>query len=101
MAVEARPPSEAPVPVIFCVDVEPDDHVYDPLRPSAWKGFEVLAERLRDLRRRLTDMTGEPARFCWALRMDPQIEEAYGTPTWAADRYRSIFEEVLGEGDEL
>src|SRR6266550_5610918 len=96
-----RSRSDGPVPVIFCVDVEPDEHTYDPDRPSAWRGFEILAVALRELRRELAKVTGEPARFCWAVRMDPQIDKAYGTPTWAVERYRQFFEEAFAEGDAL
>lgn len=89
------------VPVILCVDVEPDDHVYPPDDPSPWRGFELLTERIERLRGSLSALTDQPARFTWFLRMDPQIQEAYGDPAFIADRHRGFFERVRERGDEV
>jgi hypothetical protein len=89
------------IPVIFCIDVEPDDHVYPPESPSPWKGFEVLVTEFVGLRARLSALTGEPARFTWSLRLDPQIAEAYGDPAWIIDHHRDFFDEARGRGDAL
>ncbi len=89
------------VPVLLCVDVEPDDHVFPPEDPSPWQGFELLTERIEALRDRLSSLTGEPARFNWAIRMDPQIAEGYGDPGFIVDRHRRFFEAVRGRGDAL
>jgi len=94
-------PMDGRVPVILCVDVEPDDHVYAPEDPSPWRGFELLAERMEELRGTLGDITGETARFSWFLRMDPQIELAYGDPAFIVDRHRTIFDRTLARGDAL
>lgn len=89
------------IPLIFCIDVEPDDHVYALENPSPWKGFEALAEESVGLRARLSALTGEPARFTWSLRLDPQIAEAYGDPAWIIDQHRDFFEEARGRGDAV
>lgn len=94
-------PMDGRVPVILCVDVEPDDHVYPPEDPSPWRGFELLAERMEELRGTLLGLTGEPARFSWFLRMDPQIEVAYGDPAFIVDRHRALFDLALKRGDAL
>jgi hypothetical protein len=94
-------PMDGRVPVILCVDVEPDDHVYAPEDPSPWRGFELLAERMEELRGTLGDITGETARFSWFLRMDPQIELAYGDPAFIVDRHPTIFDRTLARGDAL
>lgn len=94
-------PSADPIPVLLCIDVEPDEHVYPPENPSPWRGFEVLAGRADHIRRQLADLTGRPARFVWSLRMDPQIAEAYGDPAWVARRYRRILEGFRADGDAL
>ena len=51
------------IPLIFCIDVEPDEHVYTPEEPSPWTGFEALAAGAAGLRTRLSELTGAPARF--------------------------------------
>jgi hypothetical protein len=89
------------IPLIFCIDVEPDDHVYPPENPSPWKGFEALAAESVGLRDRLSALTGEPAHLTWSLRLDPQIAEAYGDPAWIIDHHREFFEEARGRGDAV
>jgi hypothetical protein len=92
---------ERRIPLIFCIDVEPDDHVYPPGNPSPWSGFEALAAESAGLRDRLSALTGEPARLTWSLRLDPQIAEAYGDPAWIIDHHRDFFEEARGLGDAV
>lgn len=53
------------------------------------------------LRARLSKLTGEPARFIWSLRLDPQIAEAYGDPAWIIDRHRAFFDEAMAMGDAV
>jgi hypothetical protein len=93
--------ADARIPVILCIDVEPDEHVYPLERPSPWHGFELITRRLPRLRRNLEEATGEAVRFSWDLRMDPQIDSAYGSPTWAVHRYRPVFDDLLEHGDVL
>jgi len=88
-------------PVVFCVDVEPDPRVLDRADPGYFAGFERLVERLPLLRERLSEATGEPAAFTWFLRMDPQVAETWGSPTWPAERYRAVLAELTERGDEL
>ncbi|HET7237255.1 MAG TPA: hypothetical protein VFK59_12585 [Actinomycetota bacterium] len=89
------------IPLLFCIDVEPDEHVYPPDDPSPWSGFEALVAESARLRERMTTLTGEPARFVWSLRIDPQIEEAYGDAAWIVDRHRRFFDEVMTLGDAV
>jgi hypothetical protein len=89
------------VPVIVCIDVEPDRRDPDRSDPSPWSGFEALHPWLERRRPRLAALTGSPARFSWYFRMDPQVAETYGSPTWAVTRYRRQVDEVRGQGDEL
>jgi hypothetical protein len=93
--------SEDRIPVLFSVDIEPDDFVFPLEAPSPWHGFEVLNEEFKRRREQLAEVTGEPARFAWSLRMDPQIAQGYGSPTWAAERFGSALEELRGMGDSL
>jgi hypothetical protein len=72
-----------------------------PENPSGWRGFELLADRSDGLRERLAALTGQPARFTWFLRMDPQIAEAYGDPGWVARRYQGALEGLRERGEAL
>ena len=89
------------IPLIFCVDVEPDEHTFPVDAPSSWAGFEYLAEASVELRNRITAVTGEPARFTWALRIDPQIADSYGDPAWIVDQHRGFFDDALENGDAI
>jgi len=88
-----------PIPVLFCVDIEPDLHTFDPDDPSPWRGFELLIERLPSLRDALERATGRPPHFSWTVRGDPQVAFAYGSPSYPVQRYGSFFERVLEAGD--
>jgi hypothetical protein len=89
------------IPVILCLDVEPDPRLVNRRHPGPWTGYEATQRYIEALRPRLADVTGFPARIAWFLRMDPQVTEAYGSPTWVVDRYRGHLEAVQDAGDEL
>lgn len=89
------------LPVIMCIDVEPHDREIDPLERSDWKGFEHAYHFFRQLRPRLEAATGARVRFSWFLRMDPQIEHTYGSPTWVVTRYPELIDQLQSDGDEL
>lgn len=87
------------IPTVLGIDVEPDD----PLDGSnlRWPGFESMLTFVGELRDRLSAVTGEPARFFWALRMDPQIADVYGSATWVAERYGRELDALAEAGDTL
>jgi hypothetical protein len=89
------------IPVVVCFDVEPDDRLVARSGQSRWKGFDRMLEVLPGLRRRMSELTGQPVAFSHFLRMDPQIEETFGSPTWLADEYGDALAELQEEGDEL
>lgn len=89
------------IPVIMCIDVEPDAREIDPSERSDWDGFIEAYHFFDQLRPKLESATGAPARFSWFLRMDPQIEHTYGSPSWIVTRYPEIFRELIVAGDEL
>ncbi len=89
------------LPVIMCIDVEPDDREIAPFERSDWKGFEHAYSFFRQLRPRLESATGANVRFSWFLRMDPQIEHTYGSPSWVVSRYPEIIDQLQSDGDEL
>ena len=89
------------IPVVFCVDVEPDPRLVNRDAPEPWVGYELTQRYLRDLRPRIEAVTGAPVHYSWFLRVDAQIAEPYGSATWAVDRYGAHLEEIQGAGDEI
>jgi hypothetical protein len=89
------------IPVVLCIDDEPDESDVDRHRRAPWTGFEELQRWLSRARPRLAAITGAAARFTWFLRMDPQIAEAYGAASWAVTAYRRELDELRAQGDEL
>ena len=89
-----------PVPVVLCIDIEPDERTEARDRRRPWTGYIGLHELLTELRPDLPGL-GPSARFAWFLRMDPQIDAIYGTPAWAAVTYRAQLDRALAEGDAL
>ena len=89
------------IPILICIDVEPDDREIDPDVRHDWKGFEKSYEFFTQLRPRLKAVTGSPVHFSWFLRMDPQIDHTYGSPTYVVTRYRDLLQKLSMMGDEL
>lgn len=89
------------IPVVLCIDVEPDARLIAPNVKKDWLGFELSCEFFSDLRLRLQSATGRPVRFCWFLRMDPQVEYVYGTASWVVDRYPLLIDRIRDAGDGL
>ena len=99
--LEARPKLGANGSFVLTVDVEPDDRLLDPRDRPEWTGFLALIPLIEPLRERLRVRTGRPARFSWFIRMDPQIETAYGDAGWAVRRYANAFEDFRSRGDSF
>jgi len=89
------------VPVVLCVDVEPDLRVVDRDDQRPWRGFERFAERVPALRERVAAIAGAPPVITWFLRMDPQVAETWGWATWVAETYGDALTELVASGDEL
>ncbi|HZS32915.1 MAG TPA: hypothetical protein VFC42_06005, partial [Methylomirabilota bacterium] len=89
------------LPVIVCIDVEPDERYTRPGDPRPWTGYLGLDALLAEWRSRLPGLGAAPARFTWFLRMDTQIEGTYGAHAWGARRYRRQLESALAHGDEV
>lgn len=100
-SVTGRRSSVVKLPVILCLDVEPDPRELDTTDPGNWDGFESAFEFFNDLRPRLAAATGSPAKFNWFLRMDPQIEHVYGSASWVVQRYPNLIETLEHAGDEI
>ena len=88
------------VPFILSIHVEPDERVVRQTN-AGWPGFTNLAAYVRSNRARLEDATGHPVRFNWCVRLDPQIEVAFGRPDWVLKRHDAVFDQLLSEGDAI
>jgi hypothetical protein len=89
------------LPILICIDVEPEKRSIDPKVPVDWAGFEKTFEFFEEFRPLLEETTGGPVHFSWFVRMDPQIEQVYGRAEWPITRYRELFNHLLAMGDEI
>lgn len=89
------------IPFVLALDAEPDEQQVplDERRP--WAGFEIALEWVGPVRDRLSAMTGRQANFGWFLRVDHQIEIAYGSRHWVADAHGGDLDDLTRKGDEL
>jgi hypothetical protein len=89
------------IPVIFCIDVEPDPRLVNRFAPEPWLGYEFAQGYLEELRPRIEALTGAPAHYSWFLRMDPQVAESQGSSRFVTDRYANHLSQVEKQGDEI
>ena len=89
------------LPVFLAVDVEPDTVALDVAAPAPFHGYEAAHRCLSEARPLLEDRTGSPVRYCWFVRMDPQIARVYGSLTWIAERYGPLLDASARAGDEI
>jgi len=89
------------VPILFCVDCEPDQRQPDPTRPVDWAGWDLAQSALSEWRGRLVAATGRPVHFGWYLRIDPQIEKLHGDAAYLATRDRAFFAACAAAGDDI
>lgn len=88
------------IPVLLVIDVEPDERLVS-YQARRWKGYENLHEFLFKMRPVLESATGRPVHYNWMLRLDPQIEHAFGRADWVVKQYRSLLEEADAANDEI
>lgn len=86
------------IPVVVCVDIEPDDRLVTRDRPE-WRGVAPTLEIVEGWRTRFGELTGAPARFSWFWRADPQVAEVYGDAAWGFHRYRQLLDDTGARGD--
>jgi hypothetical protein len=89
------------IPVVLCIDVEPVEREIDRVVAKDWDGVEETFRFLSDIRLALAAATGGPVKFSWFFRMDPQIADTYGDPSWVVRRYGKIIEQLERAEDEL
>jgi glycosyltransferase involved in cell wall biosynthesis len=91
----------ASLPIVLCIDIEPDRRMVSRGGVEPLLGFEKLMTLLPGLRDRVAAVTGVAPLFTWFLRMDPQIADAYGSPIALADHYERELVELMAAGDEV
>lgn len=91
----------SPVPLVLCVDVEPDARSFKPDAPSPWDGLPRSLDLLEEFRGAVASATGRPAHVSWFLRMDPQVERGYGRMAWVVDGHPEIFDRLCAAGDHF
>ncbi len=89
------------IPVVLCFDIEPDTRALAGREPVPCDGFERLAKLVPALRDRLASASDAPAALTWYIRIDPQITDVYGSPTWLVTNYRRDLDEFRSSGDEF
>ena len=89
------------IPMVFCIDVEPDEFVPDPQQPVPWSGYEATQEISAHWRERLEDATGQAVHFSWFVRSDPQVGHIYGSLRWPFEHYREPLQAALEVGDDV
>jgi hypothetical protein len=92
---------EQRIPVILCIDVEPDKPFGHRSDPMPWEGYRRAVEFFARFRPELEALTRAPVRLSWFYRMDPQIDEIHGDPGWAVKNYPDQTKALIAAGDEL
>ena len=89
------------IPVVFCIDVEPDEREPAAGVPARWEGWAATQAIFGALRTRLRAANRRTARFNWFVRIDPQIAALHGDPAYIATRDRARFAALAAEGDTV
>ncbi len=89
------------VPILLCVDCEPDARTTTPGVHEPWRGFEGVFPVLDRWRDRLAAATGRRVRYNWFWRTDPQMADTYGEPGWALRTYAAHIRAAQRHGDEI
>ena len=92
---------EPKIPIILCIDVEPDGFFLDRAKPLPWLGYEGAYRYFGQIRDQFAQVTGAPVHFAWYYRVDPQIDETYGSPDWVFAHYPEYVEDLFSQGDEI
>jgi hypothetical protein len=89
----------ARLPAVLCVDIEPVLREVAVPETGRLAAFEDTLGQLPELREVLAE-TGT-ATINWFVRIDPQIEVAYGDPEWVTKAYDDELSRLVDEGDEI
>ncbi|MBM5821543.1 MAG: hypothetical protein FJ082_03520 [Cyanobacteria bacterium K_Offshore_surface_m2_011] len=89
------------IPVLICIDVEPDEFFVSRQNPEPWRGYELTHAYIGEWRSALQQRTGDAVHVSWFIRMDPQVALAHGRASWAVEHYPELFQQAIEAGDEL
>ena len=85
-------------PIIFVIDVEPDDRQTARGR-SGWESSAAALDKLESLRGELEIATGRPVLYNWFFRFDTQIEQTFGRADYVAEACPRVIRAVIEHGD--
>lgn len=91
----------ATVPIVFCIDCEPNEHAPERFKGEGWSHMEECFERLAGCRSRLAEATGTTAALNWMVRADPQLEEVHGDSGFGLSQYADAWQALSASGDEV
>jgi hypothetical protein len=89
------------IPLVLCIDAEPDEFVPHPGRAEPWSGFEATTPLVQEWRQRFEETTQSSVAFSWFVRSDPQVEHIYGSAGWPFERYGACLGNAAAAGDEI
>jgi hypothetical protein len=89
------------IPIIFCIDAEPDPRLIERKKNEPWAGYEAMHAFIQAMRPKLEAATGSPVHYSWFFRVDPQIAEGYGEGDWALRYYKEWIRTYEAQGDEI
>ena len=95
-------PAPAPTDTIqflVSIDVEPDERMLDLAVPDPWAGTRRLLADIAAIRDSLARPGGPAVNFTWHLRLDPQIEQAFGDAAWPLKTFAAAFADLARAGD--
>ncbi len=92
--------SGPPIPAVWRIDVEPDQH-QPRIGEGAWDGFVETVALVTELRERLERHSGHIAQPTWLLRMDPDIERCFGQADFVVRRHAALIDRLVAHGDPL
>jgi len=92
---------ERKIPIVICVDVEPDERQIKLSKSDPWYGYEKAYRALNHFRRQVIQSTGSQVHFLWCYRLDPQVEAIYNTPLYPFVHYPEYIDHLVEENDEI
>lgn len=92
---------EQRIPVLNCIDVEPDSSAAEIGHFKPWLAYEKMHRYLSRWRSSISKKTGSHAHFVWFYRIDSQIQRVYGSLGWPLEHYNKLIHESLARGDEI
>lgn len=85
--------------MLLVVDVEPDERKPRPGADDGFGGTRAALPLLEELRAALARRTGRAARLNWFLRIDPQIEQAWGRSDHVVRAVPELPDTIAARGD--